>query len=135
MRENFLRRSIDVRTRTRIPAKSACPSIHLKVLLSRLDRDLPDHIGMKPAVILNGAGQFQHDTVLAIRSDHDVPAVVPRCRGVRDDILVVPFDRVADISRDLRRHIGNLVHRDVDDFGAHRPRRDDGEEGGKRAET
>ena len=106
-------------------------------LLSRLDRDLSDHVGMKPAVILNGARRFQHDAVLAIGSDHDIPALVPRRRGVRDNILVVPFDRVADGSRDLRRHVGDLLHRDVDDFGAHRPRHDnsEGSQNGERAKT
>src|SRR5215471_10610737 len=57
------------RPRTRSPAflqKTICHVNPYQNLLSGLDRNLSDHVGMEPAVIRNGADRFQHDAVLAV---------------------------------------------------------------------
>jgi hypothetical protein len=40
---------------------------------------------------------------------------------VRDEVGIDPFDRIADVSSDLRRHESELFDLDLNGFGTRRP--------------
>ena len=49
-------------------------------------------------------------------------------RGVGDEIRADPFDRIANVGRDLCRRESDFVHRDLDALGRSRGRRGKGRE-------
>jgi hypothetical protein len=63
---------------------------------------------MEAVIILDDAGLFQNQACRLIRLDHDVKAAAHSCR-MRDDVLVDPCDRIADLGFDFRRREDELV--------------------------
>jgi hypothetical protein len=72
---------------------------------------------MKAEEIIDFAGVVQRDATGPLRGDGDVPVFVVRCRGMRDEIAAHPFNRIADMGRDLRRRELELVNGDSDCVG------------------
>ena len=78
------------------------------------NRDRPDHIRVKPAVILNGTRRFERDAAFAFGLHDHIPGSISGSRGVGHDILVRPFDRIANMGGNLCGRIGDLRHLDLD---------------------
>jgi len=92
------------------------------------DHDLAGHVGMKLAIIVHSAVGLEHNARCCRRCDHDVPSAVVCRRCVRDEVGIDPFDRVADVSSDLRRYESELFDLDLNGFGARRPCHEDKKE-------
>jgi len=84
------------------------------------DRDLASHVGVKPAIIIHSAAGLKHNARGCRWCNHDVPSAVACRRCVRNKVGIDPFDRVADVSTDLRRHESQLFDLDLNGFGARR---------------
>jgi hypothetical protein len=69
---------------------------------------------VKPAVILNRTGRLEDDAGLGIRPYHYILGSVSGSRGVGHDILVHPFNCIADMGGDLTRRVGDLRHPNLD---------------------
>ena len=72
------------------------------VSLLRSHRNPTRHVRMKAAEIVHVARMFQHNVAYSLCWNRDIPILVSSGRGVRDEIAARPFDRVANVSRDLR---------------------------------
>ena len=66
------------------------------------DRDLPDHVWVIPAIILNFAGRLQRLAFLLVWWNDQVRLPrAGRC-GVNKDVAVNPLDAVANVRGKLR---------------------------------
>src|SRR3974390_1406883 len=92
--------------------------------LLRRDGQLALHVRMKFAKIFKRAGLLGDEAALLVRRQKHVPGAVRRRRGVLQDVLVVPLDRVADLPIDLGRREHEFVG---DHFDGGRLRRDGAE--------
>jgi hypothetical protein len=86
----------------------------------RLNREGCLHVGMEAAIILDGAGLLQNQGAVLLGRQHYIPIAVARGRGVGEDVLVDPFNRVADLRGDLRRRDHQIFHRDLNGRGTRR---------------
>jgi hypothetical protein len=77
------------------------PPASLETLLRR-DDNPSLHVGMEAAIILDDTGLFQNQACRLIRLEHDIKAAA-HSRRMRDDVLVDPCDRIADLGFDFRR--------------------------------
>jgi hypothetical protein len=78
------------------------------------NRNRPDHVRVKPTVVLDRPGRFKRNAVFAFGFYHHIPCPISGGRGVGHDIVVRPFDRIADMGGNLCRRIGDLRHLDLD---------------------
>ena len=74
---------------------------------------------MKTTKIVHVARMFQHNVAYSLCWNRNIPILVSRGRGVRDKVAAHPFDRVADIGRDLSGLELQLVDRNADRFARH----------------
>ena len=77
---------------------------------------------MKATEIIDVARMLQRDATGPVRRNGDVPVFVARRRRMRDEIAAHPFDRVADMGRDLRWREFELVDHHADCVGRKRGR-------------
>jgi hypothetical protein len=80
----------------------------------RRHRNPDRHIWMIATEITDVARMLQHDATGPLRRNGDVPVFVARRRRMRDEVTTHPFDRVADMGRDLRWRKVELVNGDAD---------------------
>src|SRR6516162_1143322 len=72
------------------------------------------HVRMEAAVIIDRTGVLQHKRGGLIRRECHVEVAVACGCGMGDDVLVGPFDGVADLGRDLGRRDIEILHDDLD---------------------
>src|SRR3954466_4429533 len=98
MRDSRNQASDSARTRKSVPeAEAGFGSDALG-----LNDDLPFHIGMIAADIVERAGRLGDNPPAPPWTDDDVPLLVGRRCRVSDDVLVLPYDLVADMRPHLR---------------------------------
>ena len=84
------------------------------------DRDPAGHVRVNPTVIVHSTAGLEHNARGRRRGHHNVPSAIACSRCVRDEIGIDPFDRIADVSGDLRRHKSEVFDLDLNSFGARR---------------
>src|SRR6266480_5790970 len=71
------------------------------------------HVGMEATVIVDGAGLLQNQSDGLLRRHRHIPIAVSRGCGMDENVLVDPFDGVADLDRSLRRRDNEILHRNL----------------------
>jgi hypothetical protein len=68
---------------------------------------------MKSTEIVKSAGFLQLHLAGLLRGDHYIPVVIGGGRSVREEVLIIPHDGVADLGRDLSRRELKVLNADV----------------------
>lgn len=84
---------------------------------SSLRNDQPRlHVGMESAKIVKSARFLQLQLAGLLRGDHYIPVIIGGGRGVREEVLIIPHDGVADLGRDLSWREHQVLNGDVNRF-------------------
>src|SRR5579871_6907103 len=93
------------------------PAAEHRPFASPLDRNPAYHVRVKRTEVLELALGLDDDAPGFVGRDGHVPGAVARRRRVRHEIVVPPFDGVADMRRDFGRREGELLDPDRNDLG------------------
>lgn len=97
------------------------------------DGNLTGHVWVELAVIVDCPLSFQNDAFGGVGRYQGIPGAVPCRCGVGHEVGVHPFNRIADVSPDLRRSKGELLDPDLNGLGARCSRQEEEKESAERS--